>query len=273
MPASPKARRLAQERGVDLSTLSGSGAGGEILATDVLVAHGPVAPHAEVETVTLSTVWRLMAERTTQSWTTAPHFFLLREVNAAPLVVWRERFQARFQMEITYSDLLVKLVGYALREHPRLNGRWEGGTVLLNAEINIGLAVAVDEGLVVPVVHHADTLSLVEIAQRRQDLVSRARGGKLRPEDIRHGTFTISNLGMFGVDAFQAVINPPQAAILAVGRIAPRVVAVEGKPAVRPTMVLSLSCDHRVVDGTGGAKFLDALVDLMEERLERLGEG
>lgn len=272
MPASPKARRLAQERGVDLSSLSGSGPGGEILATDVLAAPAAVGPRTG-KTAPLGTVWRLMAERTTQSWTTAPHFFLLREVNAGPLVAWRERFQERFDAEITYTDLLVKGVGIALREHPRLNGRWEEGTVVLNPEINIGVAVAVQDGLVVPVVHRADLVSLAEIAGRRRDLVARARAGKLRPADIRGGTFTISNLGMYGVDAFQAVINPPQAAILAVGRIAPRVMAVGGQPVVAPTMVLSLSCDHRVVDGAGGAKFLDTLVDLMEERLERLGEG
>jgi pyruvate dehydrogenase E2 component (dihydrolipoamide acetyltransferase) len=158
-------------------------------------------------------------------------------------------------------------VAAALRAHPRLNAAFVDGAITLNDAVNVGLAVAVEDGLVVPVVQRADELSLREIAARHQDLVARARAGRLRPEDVRGGTFTLSNLGMYGVDRFSAIINPPQAAILAVGRIAERVVPVNGQPAVRSMMDLTLSCDHRVVDGVRGAQFLATLAELIEEPL------
>jgi pyruvate dehydrogenase E2 component (dihydrolipoamide acetyltransferase) len=151
-----------------------------------------------------------------------------------------------------------------------VNASWKDGAIARNAEINVGLAVAIEEGLIVPVIHRADTLGLAEIAARREDLVSRGQAGKLRAADIQGGGFTISNLGMYGVDAFNAIVNPPQAAILAVGRIADRVVAVNGQPAVQPTMMLTLSCDHRALDGARGAQFLGALADLIEEPLDLL---
>jgi pyruvate dehydrogenase E2 component (dihydrolipoamide acetyltransferase) len=168
---------------------------------------------------------------------------------------------------VTYSDLLVKIVAAALREHPRLNASWVGGKIILKQEVHVGLAVAVEEGLVVPVIHQADRLSLGEIAGQRIELVAKARAGKLRPQDISDGTFTISNLGMYNVDAFNAIINQPQAAILAAGRIAERVVPVNSQPAVQPMMVLTLSCDHRVVDGARGAQFLETIAALIEEPL------
>ncbi len=282
-PASPRARRLARELGVDLAALSGTGLGGAVLASDVLAARGATPPAAQGATtpratapeapdvVTPSTVWRLMAERTTQSWTTVPHFFLLREVNAGRLVAWREAWQRRFKEDVTYTDLLVTLVAASLRQHRRLNATWNNGAIKVFPEINIGVAVATDDALVVPVIHRADTLSVTEIAGRLRDVVARAQAGKLRPEDIRGGTFTITNLGMYGVDSFTAVINPPQAAILAVGRIAQRVVPIENAPRVQPVMMLSLSCDHRVVDGVRAAQFLQTLADLIEEPLAILG--
>jgi len=193
-----------------------------------------------------------MAERMTTSWTTAPHFYLVREVNVSRLVSWLDKARKQTGAHVTYTDLLVKLVAAALSQHPRVNASWKDGTIVQNADINIGLAVAIDDGLVVPVIHRADTLRLAEIAARREDVVSRAQTGKLRPADIQGGGFTISNLGMYGVDAFNAIVNPPQAAILAVGRIADRVVALNGQPAVQPTMVLTLSCDHRALDGARG---------------------
>jgi pyruvate dehydrogenase E2 component (dihydrolipoamide acetyltransferase) len=207
-----------------------------------------------------------MADRMTQSWTTAPHFYLVREVNASRLISWREK--AKLQIpNLTYTDLLVKLVAAAIVQHPRVNVSWKDGTIIHHPDINIGLAVAIEDGLVVPVIHRADTLSLAEIAARRVDLANRAQAGKLRPADIQGGTFTISNLGMYGVDAFNAIVNPPQAAILAIGRIADRVVPVNGQPAVQATMVLTLSCDHRAVDGARGARFLGNLADVIEEPL------
>jgi pyruvate dehydrogenase E2 component (dihydrolipoyllysine-residue acetyltransferase) len=257
--ASPKARRVASERGVDLKVVRGSGPDGAVLAADV-----PAAVSRTADSV--GTVWRVMAERMTQSWTTAPHFYLVREVNASRLMAWR----ARVGKQITYTDLLVRLVAAALAQHPRVCVSWKDGTIVQHDEINIGLAVAIEAGLVVPVVHGADKLSLAEIASRREELVTRAQSGKLRPTDITGGVFTISNLGMYGVDAFNAIVNPPQAAILAVGRIADRVVPVNGAPAVAPVMVLTLSCDHRALDGARGAQFLGALAELVEEPLALL---
>src|SRR3989441_149046 len=252
--ASPKARRLAAERGLDISALHGSGPGGAVLAVDVPAAARPAVAAAPASTPrvgapSVGTVWRIMAERMTTSWTTAPHFYLVREVNVSRLASWLDKARKQTGAHITYTDLLVKLVAAALSQHPRVNASWKDGTIVQNAGINIGLAVAIDDGLVVPVIHRADTLRLAEIAARREDVVSRAQASKLRPADIQGGGFTTSNLGMYRVDAFNAIVKPPQAAILAVVRIGHRVVALNGRPAVQPTMVLTLSCDHRALDG------------------------
>ena len=278
--ASPKARRLAAERGVDLHALQGSGPGGAVIAVDVpLTLPSPqrgigVAPQREMTAPgaaeRVGTVWRIMAERMTASWTSAPHFYLVREVNVTRLRSWLETARKQAGARITYTDLLVKLVAATLAQHPRVNVSWKDGALERHAEINVGLAVALEDGLVVPVIHRASTLGLKDIAAQREDLVTRAQAGKLRPADIQGGVFTISNLGMYGVDAFSAIVNPPQAAILAVGRIADRVVPINGQPAVQPTMVLTLSCDHRALDGARGAQFLGALADLIEEPLTLL---
>jgi pyruvate dehydrogenase E2 component (dihydrolipoamide acetyltransferase) len=266
-PASPKARRLAVERDIDITTLTGSGPEGAVLTDDILVVETRIP---ETTPLTLSTVWQRMAERVTHSWTSAPHFYLLREVNATRLITWRTRAQEHSGKRITYTDLLVKLVAAALRQHPQANAAWNQGEILLNDEINIGLAIAVEEGLIVPVVHQADRLSLSQIADRRGELVELARTGKLGLEDLQGGTFTISNLGMYGVDIFNAVLNPPQSAILAVGRIVERVVPVNEQPAVQPMMMLSVSYDHRAIDGARGAQFLETLANLIEEPLTLL---
>ena len=268
--ASPKARRLAQERGIDLKTVTGTGPEGAILVSN-LPAESPspsgrgVRGEGEV-----TKMWRIMAQRLTLAWTTIPHFYLIREVNASRLVTWREKIQKNSSEKITYTDLLVKLTAVALKQYPRLNASWVNDNIILNPEINIGLAVAVDDGLLVPVIHHADELTLTELATRRSGIVKRAQAGKLSLDDLSGGTFTISNLGMYGVDAFNAIVNPPQAAILAVSRIADRVVPLNGQPVIQPMMTLSLSCDHRVVDGARGAQFLQALADLIEEPLQLL---
>jgi len=280
--ASPKARRLARERGVDLAALAGSGPEGAVLAADVPLSAQP-APEApapvvhtpaavEPETQPVSRMWQVMAERLTGSWTSVPHFYLVREVSASQLIHWREILAsgASDGARITYTDLLTKLAALSLARFPRLNSYWDDGNIVTNPEINVGLAIAVEEGLLVPVVHSADRLRVEEIAARRADLVARAGSGGLTPNDFAGGTFTISNLGMFGVDAFNAIVNPPQAAILAVGRIADRVVAVDGQPAVRPMMTLTLSCDHRAVDGVRAAQFLDSLAGMIEEPLRAL---
>ncbi|HEX7588668.1 MAG TPA: dihydrolipoamide acetyltransferase family protein [Anaerolineae bacterium] len=266
VPASPMARRIASERGVDIATLHGSGPDGAVIAADV-PASTPGRAHPAGEP--LPTVWRVMAERMTQSWTTVPHFYLVRHLDVTRLVDLRARIASivenRTGIKPTYTDLLVKLVATALRDHPRVNAAWIEGTIQLNDGINIGLASAIDDGLIVPVIHGADALSIGEIAARRKDLVERANAGKLRPADITGGTFTLTNLGMYNVDSFNAIINTPQAAILAVGRIADRVVPVDGQPAVRPMLTLTLACDHRIVDGARAAQFLDALANLVQE--------
>ena len=262
--ASPKARRLANEQDKDLATITGSGPEGAILAADILPTQ---AQTHEASDLPLSSIWRIMAERTTQSWTQVPHFQLMREVNASRFITWRQLVLKQTSISITYTDLLVKVVAAALRLHHQLNVSWNKGKLIQRHEIHIGLAVAIETGLVVPVIHQADTLSLQEIARARSELVTRAQSGNLRPQDIHDGTFTISNLGMYGVDAFSAIINQPQAAILAIGRIAERVVPVHGQPAVQPTMILTLSCDHRAVDGARGAQFLTTLAELIQEPL------
>jgi pyruvate dehydrogenase E2 component (dihydrolipoamide acetyltransferase) len=286
--ASPKARRLAAERGVELRALRGTGPGGAVIADDVVAARTASMPPraaaapamaagaaaagaaATAGAQGVSNVWRIMAERMTSSWTTVPHFFLVREVNVGRLASWLMQARKQGGAQISYTDLLVRVVAAAISQQPRVNVSWKDGTLVQHSEINVGLAVALDDGLVVPVIHRAETFSLAQLAEIRRDLVTRARSGKLRPGDIQGGTFTISNLGPFGVDAFSAIVNPPQAAILAVGRIADRVVPVNGQPVVQPTMVLTLSCDHRALDGARGAQFLGALADLIEEPLALL---
>jgi len=256
--ASPKARRLAAERGVDLNALAGSGPGGAVVAADI-----DASPERSEG---VSGVWRLMAERTAESWRTVPHFYLRRQVDASRLESWKGVARAKpGQERVSHTDLLVQLVAEALRRHPRVNSSWRAGAIVPGERINVGIAVAVDDGLVVPVIHDADRLSLAETAARRIELVDAARAGELRPDDVSGGTFTISNLGMYGVDSFDAIVNAPQAAILAAGRIVERIVPVDGQPAVRPMLELSVSFDHRVVDGARGAEFLDTLASLVEE--------
>ena len=261
---SPKARRMAQELGVDLSKVTGTGPGGTISGEDVQRAADapksapqPAAP-AAVPT-TLSSIARLMAERTTQSWTTAPHFFLVREIDASGLIAAREKHGKA----ITHTDLLVALVARTLVKHPKMNASWTGSAIQANPNVNVSIAIAVKDGVVGAVIPNADTATLADISKRRQDLAERARAGRLHPPDVTGGTFTISNLGMFGIDAFSAIITPPQAAVLAVGRIADRVVPVNGLIGIRPILTMTLSSDHRVVDGAQAAAFLKDVAEAL----------
>jgi pyruvate dehydrogenase E2 component (dihydrolipoamide acetyltransferase) len=216
-----------------------------------------------------STLGRLMAERTTQSWTTVPHFFVTREIEAGALNEYRERLTPEIErthhIRITHTDLLVALVARVLLKHPRLNSSWTAEGIRLHDHVNMGVAIAVNDGVVAAVIPNAHGASLGEIATRRRDLAERARAGKLHPADLADATFTISNLGMHRVDQFTAIIIPPQAAILAVGSIADRVVAADGKPAVRAMMGLTLSCDHRAVDGARAAMFLSDLAEAVRQ--------
>jgi pyruvate dehydrogenase E2 component (dihydrolipoamide acetyltransferase) len=273
---SPKARRLANELHVNLDTVRGSGPGEEILASDIeaaakssAVLPSVFASSSDAKIETLTAIGRLMAERTTQSWTTVPHFFLVREVDASALHQTREKLAASTApypgVKITHTDLLTALVARVLLEHPRMNASWTPAGIQLHPEVNIAIAIAVSDGVIAAVIPNAHVASITEIAAQRRDLAERAKSGKSRPQDFAGATFTISNLGMFQIDSFSAIIPPPQAAILAVGAISDRVVAIDGQPVVRSMMTLTLSCDHRVVDGARGAQFLNDLAKAIAE--------
>ncbi len=277
---SPKAKRLAKERAVDLSRIHGSGPDGEITAADVLshaessgANSGTAADSTSAVSIdkvpdssaALTSIERLMAERTTLSWTTVPHFFLTREMDAGALNVLREELLPEIEKEhgvrLTHTDLLVALTARVLTKYPIMNSSWAGNRIQRNPDVHIAIAMAVPGGVVGAVIPRADAATLWEIATMRRDLAERARAGRLRPADIAGATFTISNLGMYRIDSFSAIITPPQAAVLAVGSITDRVVSVEGQPVVRPTMTATLSSDHRVVDGARAADFLNALAE------------
>ena len=280
---SPKARRLAREHGVDIAKLRGSGPGGEILAEDIMKASaGPAASPAATARPTsppaaapsgppeaVSSIGRIMAERTTQSWTSVPHFFVTREVDATALNATRERWipiiEKSHGVKVTHTDLIVAAVARALHLHPRMNGSWANDKISLNSHVNVALAMAVENAVVTAVIRDTDRIGLGDIAKQRKELAERARANRLQPADITGATFTISNLGMFNVDAFTAIIVPPQAGILAVGAITERVVARDGLIGVRPTVNLTLSSDHRVVDGARAAAFLNDVVLSLNE--------
>jgi pyruvate dehydrogenase E2 component (dihydrolipoamide acetyltransferase) len=282
---SPKARRLAREHGVDITTLAGSGSGGEILADDIVKASASAArvapPAAAARPASppsaapsgpadaVSSIGRIMAERTTQSWTSVPHFFVARDVDATRLNATREHLipviEKSHGVKVTHTDLIVAAVARALRQHPRMNGSWTNNAVALNADVNVALAMAVDNAVVTAVIRNSDKLPLGAIAKQRKELSDRARANRLQPADISGATFTISNLGMFSVDAFTAIIVPPQAGILAVGAIADRVVAVDGMIGVRPMVTLTLSSYHRLIDGARAAQFLNDVVLALAE--------
>jgi len=260
---SPKARRLAKEHGVDITRVKGTGPDGVISSEDILKA--AAAPVAAVEPLT--GIARLMAERTTQSWNQAPHFFLVRDIDAGALNDARAKLGPAIErdrgVKLTHTDLLVSIVARTLVKHPKMNASWVGQGIRLNPAVNISVAMAVKDGVVGAVIPKADSTSLADIAIQRRDLTERARSGKLKPADLADGTFTITNLGMYGIDSFNAIIATPQAAILAIGRISDRVVPVNGQPGIRPMMTMTLSADHRVVDGAQAALFLKDLADAL----------
>jgi pyruvate dehydrogenase E2 component (dihydrolipoamide acetyltransferase) len=273
---SPKARGLAQAAGIDIKAIHGSGPSGEVLASDVqafldarTTQEPPRFSTSQHGGTPLSAIGRLMAERTTQSWTTVPHFFLQQEIDATALNSIRASLGPGVEqangIKLTHTDLLIALVGRTLAKHPRINASWVDDGIRLNPRINVAVAIAVEDGVVAPVVPNADTASLGEIATLRRELAERARTGRLRPADLSGGTFTISNLGMFHIDSFNAIITPPQSAIIAVGRIAERVVPVGGSIGVRPRFSVTLSSDHRVIDGAKAATFLHDLADAIEK--------
>lgn len=288
--ASPAARRAARDLGIDLSRVQGSGPGGRVQTADVqrfLAERTAVSPPAPAVTparptatsgfldglpgrlVALGRKRRVTAERMAHSARSVARVTLNVEVDAAELVAIRKRllpvYEEQTGVRLAFDDLLVKVVATGLAEHPHLNARWTDDGVFLVTPVNVGLAVAVDDGLLVLVIREADRKRLAEVAREREQLVARAREDKIRPEDVSGGTFTITNLGMYGVDSFTPIVNPPECAILGVGRIAERAVGRGGQLVLRPTINLSLSFDHRVVDGAPAARFLRRVQQLIEE--------
>ena len=280
LKASPLARRMARERGVDLASLQGTGPEGRILADDVERgatggATAPAAPLAapapfptgEVEVVPLTSIRKTIARRLTEAWS-APVFQLGVSADMTEVLALREQLVERMtegDAKPTVNDVLVKLAGAALARHTPVNATFTGEEIQRHPSAHVGIAVAAPQGLVVPVIRDADRRTVQEIARTRADLVGRARDNKLTLQDMEAGTFTISNLGMFGVEQFTAVLNPPQVAILAVGAVKDEPVVTDGELDIAPILRMILTCDHRAIDGADGAQFLQTLVALIEQ--------
>ncbi len=301
--ASPLARRLAEEAGIDLSAVSGSGPGGRIVKADVEeAAASPPAPAAPLaaaatpntqptarevsrptpppavwsdagategfEDVKVSQMRKTIARRLTESLSPVPHFFLTIEVDMARVMEARKSVNAAVEKDgdrVSVNDFVLRATGAALRKHPACNAAWHDDTIRRFDHVHVGVAVAVEDGLITPVIRHADRKGLVQISREVKELAGRAREKRLKPEEYTGSTFSISNLGMFGIREFTAIINPPEAGILAVGAIEEIPVVVDGELAVRPRMRVTMSCDHRVIDGATGAQFLQTLRAMLEE--------
>jgi len=285
--ASPAARRLAEEKGLDLSQIKGTGPEGRILTEDVeraLAARAAAVAAVTDQSITIADQsipaddMRLtISRRMMESMSGTAQTTISRTINAGELVRMREALLPRIEREsgvrLTYTDLVVRAVALALRKHPEINVTFDGRTVTRLAEINIGVAVDLGEGLIVPVVRHADALGLAQLSARIKTLAEMARRGALEPDDIVGGTFTVTNLGMYGADAFTPILNPPESAILGVGRIVDRPVVENGRVVPGKEMVLSLTHDHRVIDGAPAARFLGTVADHLEAPYTILGLG
>ncbi len=259
----PAARRVATALAVDLATVQGTGVGGKVMRADieqVAAAEGAAAPGRE----SVAGVRAVIARRLTESWQQAPHVTLTLEADAGELERLRQRLSGAGTVKLTYNVLISYLTARALLRHPRLNSTWDGGDLLRHGAVHLGIAVDAPQGLVVPVVRHAETLGLTALAAAQSDLVDRAAAGSLQPSDLQGGTFTLSNLGGLGIEAFTPLLNPPQVAVLGVGAIIPKVVPAAGVPAVRSRLTFSLTFDHRALDGADGARFLVELRGLIE---------
>ncbi len=293
--ASPLAKKIAQDSGLDLATINGSGDNGRIVKKDVeahlkqsaaqtsapavqpAAAKGPeVIPFTygsngqEAEDVPVSQMRKVIARRLGESKFSAPHFYLTIEVEMSKAMATRKQLNEIAPTRISYNDLVVKSCAVALRQHPAINSSWLGDKIRINKEINVGVAVAVPDGLLVPVIRHADMKSLSQINVEVKELAGKAKEKRLQPDQMQGNTFTISNLGMFGIDEFTAIINPPDACIMAVGSIAEKPIVKDGELAVGNIMKLTLSCDHRVVDGASGARFLQTVKSMLEDPIRLL---
>jgi len=289
--ASPLARRIATERGIDLAAIPGSGPEGRIVLRDLEGAAPAPAPPAAAGTaarptpvpprppvpaaegaaftdVPLTQLRKTIAKRLAQSLGPVPTFYLTTEVDMERAWDAREALKALGEgPKVSFNDIIIKAVATALRQHPACNASWQDDRIRYWHDVHVSMAVAIEDGLITPVIRHTDRKSLREIATEAQDLAARARDRRLQPEEYTGGTFSVSNLGMLDIDEFTAIINPPEAGILAVGRIAQQAVAHEGQLAVRRRLRLTMSCDHRVIDGATGAQFLRTLKTMLENPL------
>lgn len=276
--ASPLAKKIATDKGIDVNSIHGSGPNGRVIARDLenaqpggsgfrtFVAGGS-------EKIPLSMMRKTIARRLSESVNTAPHFYLTVSINMGEVLEWRKKLLAKLpdSQKFSVNDFLVGIVARALRKHPNINASWQGDHILQHYDVHMGIAVALPNGLMTPVIRDADKLDVFSIAQRSKDLVARAKDGKLQPQDYEGGTFTISNLGMNGIDEFTAIINPPQAAILAIGASVPTpVVNDKGDVVVETRMRVTMSCDHRVIDGVAGSEFLKTLKSFIEDPMTAL---
>jgi len=284
--ASPLAKKLAEDKGIDISLVKGSGEGGRIIKRDVenfdpASVKAPAAQAASGATAAavgqesfreekVSQMRKVIAKRLAESKFSAPHFYLTMEINMDKAIEARKSMNELSPVKISFNDMVIKAAAAALRQHPKVNSAWLGDKIRYNDHIHIGMAVAVEEGLLVPVIRFADNKTLSQISQEAKSLGGKAKNKELQPKDWEGNTFTVSNLGMFGIDEFTAIINPPDACILAVGGIKETVIVKDGQMKIGNIMKVTLSCDHRVVDGAVGSAFLQTLKGLLEDPVRML---
>lgn len=270
--ASPLAKRIAAEKNIDLRTIAGSGPFGRIVKADVEGKSGSTMPRKllaplQTKEIPHSMMRKTIAKRLLESKNTIPHFYLTVEMNMKRAMEFRTAFTEASGSKISFNDIVVKAVALALRENPKANSSFLPEKVVQHGRIDVSVAVAVDEGLITPVIRNADQKTLLEISSETKELAKRAREGKLKPEEFTNGTFTVSNLGMYDIENFAAIINPPEGAILAVGSIVEKPVVENGQIVAGHTMKVTMSCDHRVVDGAVGAQFLQSFKKIVENPL------
>jgi len=298
--ASPLAKSIARQQGLDISSLIGSGDNGRVVKRDIeaalqgkapapqaVAAPAPVAPAANPEPVVaqyvpvadptaafedkrVSQMRKVIAKRLSESKFGAPHFYLNVEINMEKAIQMRQQVNAVADVKVSFNDFVLRAAAAALRQHPAINASWLGDTIRYHKQINIGVAVAIDEGLIVPVIRNADIKTLSQINTEVKTLAGKARDRKLQPEEMQGNTFTISNLGMFGIESFTAIINPPDACIMAVGAIIEKPIVKDGTITIGNMMKVTLSCDHRVVDGALGAQFLQTFKAILEDPIRLL---
>ncbi|MBC7672839.1 MAG: 2-oxo acid dehydrogenase subunit E2, partial [Polaromonas sp.] len=276
--SSPLARRLASEKGLDLGSVQGSGPNGRIIKRDIDAAVGgapsskaaqrPSDPSADFTDVPLTQIRKVIAKRLGESIGPIPTFYLTAELDLTRVMEMRAAMtDLGAEFKVSVNDVLLKAIAVALSQHPEVNAHWGGDHIRYHNRVHLGMAVATDDGLIVPVIWDADTKRMSEISKEAKELAKRARERKLKPEEFTGSTFSVSNLGMFGIDQFTAIINPPEAAIMAIGTGEEKLVVVDGEAVVRQRVRLTMSCDHRIIDGAVGAKFLQTLRRLVENPL------